>query len=69
MRKDNRNKKKPKIFWSIIIIIVLLIIFIINKDKIFMNFGTNSIRGTWTTDGVTIYKFDNNGKGSLITSL
>lgn len=69
MRNNNKKKKKSKMFLSIIIIIILITIFIINKEKIFMNFGSNKIRGTWTTDGVTIYKFDNNGKGSLITSL
>lgn len=34
-----------------------------------MKFESNNIIGTWTTDGVTIYKFDNKGKGSLNTSL
>lgn len=69
MRNNNKKKKKSKMFWIIIIIIILLTIFIINKEKIFMKFESNNIIGTWTTDGVTIYKFDNNGKGSLNTSL
>ena len=43
MRNNNKKKKKSKMFWIIIIIIILLTIFIINKEKIFMNFESNNI--------------------------
>lgn len=57
----NISKRFFKTFFIIAIIaLAIIILFIVNKDKLY---------GSWTTDGVTIYKFNGKGKGALITSL
>ena len=49
----------------IVIVIIAIIILLLGLNKT----SKQSIIGTWTTDGVTIYKFNKNNTGSLIVSL
>ena len=59
-------KKKIIIMIVLIIIVICAIIALLlglNKTK------KPSIIGTWTTDGVTIYKFNKDNTGALIVSL
>ncbi|MBR3199326.1 MAG: hypothetical protein IKG27_04865 [Bacilli bacterium] len=58
-----KKKKFNKLFW----ILLFLIIFIVSVLIIFR--PKNPLIGTWTTDGVTIYRFDKKGKGALIVPL
>lgn len=66
MRRDKRNKKKKGIVLRRMILIALVITIIVvianitNKDK---------LKGTWSTDGITIYQFNGNGEGYLLTSI
>ena len=66
--KKMKLKKSVTISLILIMIIILLIIFIPKfiKKK---NLSKEEICGTWTTDGVTIYKFNKNNSGSLILPL
>ena len=50
------------------IFIVILIILILVMYKVFFS-EKSKIVGTWTTDNVTIYKFNKNNTGKLIVSL
>ena len=57
---------------SILLLIIYSFIAIIASSFIIMiitrnnnNFKENSLIGLWTTDGVTIYEFKDNGKGIL----
>lgn len=62
-RKDkNINGKTICKIIAIILIIAFTVatVMYLHKDKLY---------GSWTTDGVTIYKFNGKGKGALITSL
>ena len=60
-------KKKTKAITLIALVIIIIIFSILlilkNKKPEF------KIKGTWTTDGVTIYKFNEDNTGSLIVSL
>lgn len=60
--EKSNSAKKIIIFIVLILTIVIAVAVLINmrKDKLF---------GTWTTDGITIYKFNGKGEGSLVTSL
>ena len=57
------DKKKMLIFMIIIVLIVILGIIFFPKIR------SNPLIGTWTTDGITIYRFDKNNKGALIVPL
>ena len=70
-RRSRRNKENKESALVIIIIILITIvgtvIFILNsrKDANEANI-TSEILGTWTTDGYTVYEFNENGNGKLI---
>ncbi len=68
--KKRKLKKKSIIILLAILILIMLAIFmpsVIKKNK--TNNPKRTIIGTWTTDGVTKYRFDKNNKGALIVSL
>lgn len=59
-----KNKVKLIIITIIILIITGIILFLtLNKSN------KSKIIGSWTTDGITIYKFNKDNTGSLIVSL
>lgn len=67
-RRKQENKKS--VFLLIIIIFITIVgtvIFILNsrKDANEANI-TSEILGTWTTDGYTVYEFNENGNGKLV---
>lgn len=66
MKKKKKLKKKP-ITILIILIIALVLIFTIIIP--YLNSPKRKLIGSWTTDGVTIYKFNKNNTGSLRVSL
>ena len=59
-------KKKVRIF-----IVMFLLLTIAVSSSLFLLSKTPKAKivGSWTTDGVTIYKFNRNNTGSLIVSL
>jgi len=66
MKKIKLKKKYIIILVSVIAILFLTcVIFVIPKHKE----ESKNIIGTWTTDGVTIYQFNENGIGKLIVPL
>ena len=59
--KNSNGKNLFKIIAAILIIaLVVVVVMYLPKDKLY---------GTWTTDGITVYKFNGKGKGSLVTTL
>ena len=59
--------KKKIIIMSILVVLglILLVVLILGIKKP----SKNDLVGTWTTDGVTIYKFNKDKTGELIVSL
>ena len=53
------------VFILIAIIASTVIIIKMRKSSNKINFKENSLTGSWTTDGITIYEFKDNGKGML----
>ena len=49
-------------------IVILIILIILISHKVFFS-AKSKLVGTWTTDNVTIYKFNKNNTGKLIVSL
>lgn len=70
-KKKISKKMQKKIIRSILLIFIVVIILIILKAIIFKpkNESKLEIYGTWTTDGVTVYKFNKNRTGALILPL
>lgn len=69
--KHNRGRKryeKSNIGKRIVIFIVFALIIAL-AVAVVMNMRKDKLFGSWTTDGVTTYKFDGKGKGSLLTSI
>ena len=58
-------KKKVKLIIAIIVLIIIGIILYLTLNKPYKS----KIIGSWTTDGITIYKFNKDNTGSLIVSL
>lgn len=63
--------KKKKIITSIIMILVgvSLLLYLLFGSNGIINSKKNPLIGTWTTDGVTKYKFNEDNTGALIVSL
>ena len=59
-------KKKITIMFVLILIVLCLIIVLLLGKK---DSPKKSIIGTWTTDGVTIYKFNKDKTGALVVPL
>ncbi len=55
---------KKKIIIGIILMLLLVLLFLLFMNKQ----PKDKLVGTWTTDGVTIYKFNNNNSGALMVS-
>ena len=71
MRRRRRVKKKA-VFLALIIVVLIvacLIFLFLPKEKDKEKSAVNDIIGTWTTDNVTVYEFDDNNKGKLIVPL
>ena len=59
--------KKAKVFkliMAIVLVIISILFIMINSNKI-----SRKIMGTWTTDGITIYKFEKHKSGTLVLPL
>ena len=70
MRKIKRKKIKIKnIIILCIILIIIIAIFICSFKFTKKKEGTNKLIGEWTTDNITIYKFNKNNTGVLIVPL
>ena len=67
--KKRKLKTKNILILLIILILIMLAIFMPSIIKKNTNNPKKTIIGTWTTDGVTKYRFDKNNKGALIVSL
>lgn len=63
-RRKEKNNSGKKIIRYIIIFLAISI-----SVAVVMNMRKDKLFGTWTTDGITIYKFNGKGQGSLVTSL
>ena len=61
--EKSRKSKKNKMIIIIIFIVVISGAFYFYKNPI--NIGNDKLKGTWTTDEVTIYEFFGNGKGVM----
>lgn len=61
--RKNEDNKKNKIIIIIIFIVVICGAVYFYKNPI--NIGNDELKGTWTTDDVTIYEFFGNGKGLM----
>ena len=48
---------------------LLIVVIFIFGFLIFRNKGKNTLIGTWTTDGVTVYEFKKNNAGALVLPL
>lgn len=70
-KKKLTKKMQKKIIRSILIISIVIIILIILKAILFKQKDDSKLEiyGTWTTDGVTTYKFNKNKTGALILPL
>ena len=66
-RGRKRNEKSNSAKKIIVFIVFILTISI--AVAVVMNMRKDKLFGTWTTDGITIYKFNGKGEGSLVTSL
>ena len=72
---QNNKKKKNKIKVVIFIVMVFVIIdFFIIKNKKARQFYTSkaviqSLVGRWTSDGNTIYEFNDDGSGALVVPI
>lgn len=68
-RKNKSGKKKKNQFAIIVMIIAVILCLIIFIPKLNKNNESdkseNKIVGSWTTDGYTVYEFDENGNGKL----
>ncbi|MBR3163345.1 MAG: hypothetical protein IKF17_04535 [Clostridia bacterium] len=67
----SRGRKRNEKFNSakkIIIFIVLILTIVIAVD-VLINMRKDKLFGSWTTDGITIYKFNGKGQGYLVTTL
>ncbi len=65
---EKKTKKKFKtniLIMIVLLIIVLVLLFFIVKALLRPK---NELLGTWTTDGITIYQFDENDTGKMIAS-
>ena len=62
MLNKKRRIKKISLIIILIIIIAIILFIIFKKDK-------DKLIGSWTTDGVTIYEFNNDNTGYLKVSL
>lgn len=71
MASKHSYKKINNSFGKLILIGIVLVIIIIVISGFVKNSGQNSktvderLIDTWTTDGVTVYEFDNKGKGAM----
>jgi len=52
-----------------LIAVIIVIVLIIGLFLFFKLGNKKTLIGTWTTDGVTVYKFEKNNKGALIVPL
>lgn len=79
MRRNHRNRKrKNKVIIIICLFLIILIVLgiilikknkiqkIIKEDKSETQIITETLIGKWTTDGNTVYEFNEGGKGTLI---
>lgn len=66
-RGRKRNKKTINVMK--IIRFIVLIMIIASAVSFAINMHKDKLYGSWTTDGVTIYRFNGKGKGALVTSL
>lgn len=65
MKKRKLKKKNILVLLCLILIISIVLIFLfLKKDKYI-----NKIEGTWTTDNVTVYQFNDDNTGTLILPL
>ena len=70
-KHSDSNKKIISSYGKLILIGIILVITIIVISGFVKNLGQNSktvderLIDTWTTDGVTVYEFDNKGKGAM----
>ena len=65
--KKSKNKNINTLLIILAIIIVILAVLCLLPKK--NNKINNELLGTWTTDGVTKYKFDNDNTGALMLPL
>ena len=68
MKKIKRRKRLIRVLSliSIVLVIIVIVLYLtLIKDKD----SNNSIVGKWTTDGVTVYKFNKDNTGYLIVPL
>lgn len=68
-RKNRRKKRNILLVICMVITVILFILVILNVNK--QNIQSENIQeentliGLWTTDGVTVYDFEENGNGVL----
>ena len=68
--KINKKKKKSRIFIILFLILIIAIavysIFFISKVFLKQIEINKELKGSWTTDGYTVYEFYGFGKGALV---
>lgn len=68
-----QKKRRKKIRGYIIVLICIILLFLVLHSCVFSSkkekTNDNTIVGTWTTDGVTVYKFNKDSTGALVVPL
>lgn len=64
-RKKSSIEKKFIAIGILVIIIIAIIFFSKDSKQNNNNFIDNRLINTWTTDGITVYEFYNNGNGTM----
>lgn len=59
--KKRRHRQIPSIFGAVLAVLILIVVLI----ACFNTHNSDILKGTWDLDGVTVYRFDGKGTGSL----